>query len=46
MTRCHCKVSSTSHDAQTVDRKWCESSETVQNEKEYETKMASVVICW
>ena len=31
-----------SHDAQAVDRKRCESSETVQNEKEYETEIVSV----
>ena len=34
-----------SHDAQTVDRKRCESSETVQNEKEYETETISAAIC-
>ena len=33
-----------SHDARTVDRKWYESSEMMQNEKEYETEMATVSI--
>ena len=33
-----------SHDAQTIDRKRWETSETAQNEKEYETEMASVAI--
>jgi len=33
-----------SHDAPTVDRKRCESSEMAQNEKEYETETVSAAI--
>ena len=33
-----------SHDAQTVDRKRRNSSETAQNEKEYETQTVSAAI--
>ena len=33
-----------SHDAQIVDRKRCESSETVQNEKEYETETVNFAV--